>query len=145
MSSRKRRKRRRAAEKRQAEETVKNKAEKANLENGKVVTTAIVNEVTYEVCEDSFYNKACETYESDDDSVDEISVEAEGEVDLNKDSLGNILEKVGIVLEDIKVEKDCKQKMKVHVKIKKMKRQMLEDTVFPLSVSGLKMEILHPG
>ena len=72
-------------------------------------------------------------------------MEAEGDVNLNKDSLGNILEKVGIVLEDIKVEKDCKQKIKVHVKIKKMKRQMLEHTVFPLSVSGLKMEILHPG
>ena len=44
-----RRKRRRAAEKRQAEETVKNKAEKADLENVQVVTTAIVNEVTDEV------------------------------------------------------------------------------------------------
>ena len=49
-----RRRRRRAAARRQAEVTVKNKAEKADLENVEVVTTALVKEVTDDVCEDRF-------------------------------------------------------------------------------------------
>ena len=56
----------------------------------------------------------------------------------------NILEKAGIGILDVTINSDPKETTKACVRIKKDKRKILEEAVFPLSVSGLKMEIFSP-
>ena len=120
------------------------KLEKTNLEDNETIKTATVSEVTDKVCDDNFYNNGYETYENDDEFINEISVEAEGEDNLNEESFKNILEKAGIGILDVTINSDPKETTKACVRIKKDKRKILEEAVFPLSVSGLKMEIFSP-
>ena len=61
------------------------KLEKTNLEDNETIKTATVSEVTDKVCDDNFYNNGYETYENDDEFINEISVEAEGEDNLNEE------------------------------------------------------------
>ena len=79
------RRQRRAAARRQADGKTNKKAEKTNLEDNETIKTATVSEVTDKVCDDNFYNNGYETYENDDEFINEISVEAEGEDNLNEE------------------------------------------------------------
>ena len=129
-------------DKNKAEEALKNKAENALSKNAEIKEDLVAHDVVDEICDDNFYNVGSENLEKDD-YINLITIEAEGDVILEKEILNSVLIKAGIMLEEIKSkEQDVP---KAHVKIKRIGRKKLQEASYLLKVNGLKMEILDEG
>ena len=132
----------RKTKKNKAEEALKNKAENAVSKNAEIEKDLVAHDVVDEICDDNFYNVGSENLEKDD-YINLITIEAEGDVILEKEILKSVLIKAGIMLEEIKSkEQDVP---KAHVKIKRIGRKKLKEASYLLKVNGLKMEILDEG
>ena len=129
-------------DKNKAEEALKNKAENVVSKNAVIEEDVVAHDVVDEICDDNFYNVGSEHLEKDD-YINLITIEAEGDVILEKEILKSVLIKAGIMLEEIKSkEQDVP---KAHVKIKRIGRKKLQEASYLLKVNGLKMEILDEG
>ena len=97
-------------------------------------------DVIDEVCEDEAYNSNVQM--NRENFVDEIWIAPEGHITFDRDTLEDKLQAVGIKAKEIRtMNEDCGD-WKAFIQIEPSRKEKMTEAMFPLMVSGMKMEFL---
>jgi hypothetical protein len=135
-----RRKQKRSAARKQAEEAAKT-ADKA-VKSGKAeeAPKKVTIDIIDEFCDDKAYDSNVETsLMKNENLIKEVCVTPEGEIPFDEETLEKKLDGVGIKAIQIETKKS-----KALVKIDPTSKEKIYEAMFPLRVSGLKMDFI-PG
>ena len=132
-----RRKQKRA--RKQAEEAAKTAEKVVQSVIAEKAPEKVTTDILDEFCEDEAYNSNVDNV--NENFIDEIWVTPEGQTIIDKETLEEKLDAVGITAKEIETIQDNFEKYKAIVKIEPASKEKITGAMFPLRVSGLKKDL----